>query len=133
MKKLAPLFTTAFILLSLISFSQTNGSLPPEALFKCWKASYEENNEKTNTDFYRPCSYEKFGPRMFRLEIEFFKTGACKYLQVGATDLHYYIEGKWIYNKKTKTISVLDDKGVITYKFKLKKINSEFMKTIPLN
>jgi hypothetical protein len=118
---------------SISYIAQTKESLPPEGFFKCWKASYEENNEKTKVEVYRPCSYEKFGPRMFRLEIEFFKTGTCKFLQVGATDMHYYVEGKWSYNNKTKVVTIIDDKDVMTYKFKLKKLNKEMMKTISLN
>lgn len=131
MIKKITLFVCMFLFIN--SNAKIKQSVPPEYFFKCWKASYEENNEKTKTDIYRPCSYEKFKPRMFRLEIEFFKTGKCKYLQVGAADLHYYVEGKWTYNKKTKTITVSDDKEVITYKFKLKKINKELMETISLN
>jgi len=118
---------------SISYIAQTKESLPPEGFFKCWKASYEENNEKTKVEVYRPCSYEKFGPRMFRLEIEFFKTGTCKFLQVGATDMHYYVEGKWSYNNKTKVVTIIDDKDVMTYKFKLKKLTKEMMKTISLN
>ena len=118
---------------SISYIAQTKESLPPEGFFKCWKASYEENNEKTKVEVYRPCTYEKFGPRMFRLEIEFFKTGTCKFLQVGATDMHYYVEGKWSYNNKTKVVTIIDDKDVMTYKFKLKKLNKEMMKTISLN
>jgi hypothetical protein len=131
MIKKITLFVCMYLFIN--SNAKTKESVPPENFFKCWKASYEENNEKTKTDIYRPCSYEKFKPRMFRLEVEFFKAGKCKYLQVGAADLHYYVEGKWTYNKKTKTITVSDDKDVITYKFKLKKINKELMETIPLN
>ena len=118
---------------SISSISQTKESSPPEGFFKCWKASYEENKEKTKLEVYRPCTYEKFGPRMFRLEIEFFKTGTCKFLQVGATDMHYYVEGKWSYNNTTKVITIIDDKDVMTYEFKLKKLNKEMMKTISLN
>jgi hypothetical protein len=127
------IFTAALLFLSVICNSQSAEALPPKDFFSCWKASYEENNEKTKSEVYRPCSYEKFRPSMFRLEIEFFKTGKCKYLHVGAADLHYYIEGKWTYNKKTNIITVLDDKEIIAYKFKLKKVNKEFMKVISLN
>lgn len=125
------LFVCVFLYIS--ANAQKKESLPPEGFFKCWKASYEENNEKTKFEVYRPCTYEKFGPRMFRLEIEFFKTGTCKFLQVGATDLHYYVEGKWSYNNKTKVVTIIDDKDVMTYKFKLKKLTKEMMKTISLN
>ncbi len=125
------LFVCMFLYIS--ANAQKKESLPPEGFFKCWKASYEENNEKTKFEVYRPCTYEKFGPRMFRLEIEFFKTGTCKFLQVGATDLHYYVEGKWSYNNKTKVVTIIDDKDVMTYKFKLKKLTKEMMKTISLN
>jgi hypothetical protein len=118
---------------SISSIAQTKESLPPEVFFKCWKASYEENKEKTKLEVYRPCTYEKFGPRMFRLEIEFFKTGACKFLQVGATDMHYYVEGKWIYDSNKKIISVLDEIGKPTFKFAIKKVSKEVLKTISLN
>jgi|GEM_PF-1967970 len=127
------IFTLSLLIIALLSKAQTKEQLPPDAFFSCWKASYEENIEKTKTEVYRPCTYSKFRPSMFRLEIEFFKTGKCKYLKVGAADNHYYIEGKWSYNNKTKVVTVLDDKDVLTYKFKLKKINKEFMKTISLN
>jgi hypothetical protein len=51
---------------------------------------------------------------------------------VGPADDHYYVEGKWVYDGKTKIISVLDDKGNLTYKFKIKKVSKDLMKTISL-
>ncbi len=100
---------------------------PSKDLFSCWKASYEENNEKRKTQVFRSCSYTKFAPSMFRLEIEFFADGKCKYLHVGPTDNHYYVEGKWTYNKKTKKLNIEDDKGSIEYKFKFKEIKNDVL------
>ena len=132
MKKIN-LILSLTLLVTLCGNAQVKTSAPPKEFFTCWKASYEESNEKTKTDVYRPCTYSKFRPSMFRLEIEFFNDGKCKFLHVGPTDDHYYVDGKWVYDKNTKTISVLDDKDKLTYKFKIKKVGKELMKTISLN
>jgi hypothetical protein len=132
MKNLNILIALIFLFLVSATNAQTKTQSPPKDFFACWKASHEESNEKTKTDIYRSCSYSKFGPSMFRLEIEFFKDGKCKFLHVGPADDHYYVEGKWVYDGKTKIISVLDDKGNLTYKFKIKKVSKDLMKTISL-
>jgi hypothetical protein len=105
---------------------------PPKEFYTCWKAAYEENNEKAKTNVFRPCTYT-FRPSMFRLEIEFFANGNCKYLQVGAADLHYYIDGKWSCDKKTKTITIKDDKDKVAYKYKIKGIKKEKLTFVMLN
>ena len=128
--------TTILILFLIWQFSfyaQTKNALPPKEIFACWKASYEETNEKTKTEIYRPCTYSKFRPSMFRLEIEFFIDGKCKFLRVGTTDNHYYAEGKWNYESSKKIITVLDENGKPTYKFALKKVSKDVLKTISLN
>lgn len=122
-----------FLPLSIAINAQTKTSLPPKEFFACWKASYEESNEKTRADVYRPCAYSKFKPSMFRLEIEFFIDGKCKFLHIGPTDNHYFVDGKWIYDSNKKIISVLDEIGKPTFKFAIKKVSKEVLKTISLN
>lgn len=99
----------------------------PKEFFACWKASYEENDEKAKTEIYRPCTNE-FRPSMFRLSIEFFKDGKCKYLHAGPTDIHYFVDGKWTYNSRTKVVTVLDDKKKLAYKFKVIEANGDILK-----
>lgn len=103
----------------------------PKEFFTCWKAAYEENDEKAKTQVYRPCTNE-FGPSMFRLSIEFTSNGNCKYLHAGPTDNHYYVEGKWKYNSKTKVVTVLDDKKKLAYKFKVIETKSDILKVSSL-
>ncbi len=105
---------------------------PPKEFYACWKAAHEENNEKAKTNVFRSCTYT-FGPSMFRFEIEFFADGKCKYLHVGPTDNHYYVEGKWNYDKKKKVIIVKDDTGKISYKYKIKDVNKEKLTLVMLN
>ncbi|MEO6305268.1 MAG: hypothetical protein ABIP51_19060 [Bacteroidia bacterium] len=126
------LIITCALLISVCFQANSKTSAPPKEFFACWKASYEENDEKTKTQVYRPCT-NTFRPSMFRLEIEFFADGKCKFLHAGETDAHYYVEGKWSYNKKTKAVTVTDDKGVMMYKFKIKEAKKDGLKIISLN
>jgi len=124
----------AFVLFISVSYqAQTKKVFPPKEFYACWKASYEENIEETKTQVFRSCTYTKFRPSMFRLEIEFFVAGKCKYLHVGASDIHYYVEGKWNYDKKTKVVTVVDEKEQPAFKFKIKEAKKDVLKVISLN
>ncbi len=100
--------------------------LPPE-FFTCWKSAHEEKDEKAKIQVFRPCTNE-FRPSMFRLSIEFFKDGKCKYLHAGPTDNHYFVEGTWTYNSRTKIVTVFDDKKKREYKFKVIEAKGDILK-----
>lgn len=125
-------FFIACLLFISSNFIAQKVTYPPKEFYSCWKSAHEENNEKAKTNVFRPCTYT-FGPSMFRLEIEFFNNGSCKYLHVGATDIHYYVEGKWNYDKKKKMIIIKDDKGKVEYKYKIKEVNKEKLTLVMLN
>ncbi|MBA2610504.1 MAG: hypothetical protein H0U95_00940 [Bacteroidetes bacterium] len=127
------IFISFLFFFSLICIGQQKTLFPPAEFYSCWKSSHEENNEKAKTEVYRPCTYTKFPPSMFRLEIEFFITGKCKYLHVGPTDIHYYVDGKWGMNKKTRIITVFDDKGKLAYKYKLKTVKKDELVLLSVN
>jgi len=99
----------------------------PKEFFTCWKSAHEEKDEKAKTQVFRPCTNE-FRPSMFRLSIEFFADGKCKYLHAGATDAHYFVDGKWSYNKRKKIITVFDDKKKIEYRFKVIEVKGDILK-----
>lgn len=99
----------------------------PKEFFTCWKSAHEEKDEKAKTQIFRPCTNE-FRPSMFRLSIEFFADGKCKYLHAGATDAHYFVDGTWTYNKRKKIVTVFDDKKKIEYRFKVIEVKGDMLK-----
>lgn len=120
----------AWLLLLFINsglFSQKNNV--SSSLYRCWAASYEENNEESKEKIYRPCE-KGFPPSRFRQTINFNQNGSCKVLMVGETDLHYQVECKWNYDKKKKIISIADDKKKVKMKFKLVKVDDQILKIV---
>lgn len=107
--------------------AKTNKSALPEVFYKCWMASYEDDDQKTMVRHYRSCDYKEFKPTRYRQSITFEKNGVCKYLQLSPTDAHFIVEGKWSYNHKTKLISVSDDKGAPVFKFRIKSVDKSVM------
>lgn len=99
----------------------------PKEFFTCWKSANEEKDEKAKMQIFRPCTNE-FRPSMFRLSIEFFADGKCKYLHAGATDAHYFVDGKWSYNARKKIVTVFDDKKKIEYRFKVIEVKGDILK-----
>ncbi len=126
MKKI---FLFSSFLISLFGFAQKKSALPPENLFACWSASYEENIETAKEKLYRPCDYN-FPPSRFRQSIVFDKRGTCQVLHVGETDAHYYVDCKWTYDKKKKIVSIADDKGKVKMKIKIVSVDKEKLKII---
>lgn len=116
-------------LISLCSFSQKRSASPPESLFACWSASYEENIETAKEKIYRPCDYN-FPPSRFRQSIVFDKKGTCQVLHVGETDAHYYVDCKWTYNKRKKIMNIADDKGKVKMKMKIVSVDKKKLKII---
>ncbi|MGZ4090512.1 MAG: hypothetical protein ACXVNO_07315, partial [Bacteroidia bacterium] len=96
------------LLFALTAFSQKKSSALPGALVKCWSASYEENKETSKEKIYRSCDHE-FPASRFRQSIVFEKNGTCKVLHIGEADAHYYVDCKYVYDKKKKTIDISDD------------------------
>lgn len=126
MKKLIFIST---IFMALTAFGQKKTSGPPAALFACWAASYEENKENNQEKLYRPCDYN-FPPSRFRQNIIFEKNGTCKVLAVGETDIHYFVDCKWVYDKKKKLVNVYDDKGKVKMKLKIISADKELLKVL---
>ncbi len=122
---------TAILFISINCVAGTKKTPLPKEFFTCWKAAYEENDEKAKTQVYRPCT-NQFGPSRFRLSIEFSSDGKCKYLHAGPTDNHYFVEGKWIYNARTKVVTVLNDKKKLAYKFKVVEAKGDILKVSSL-
>lgn len=126
MKKLIFIST---LFMALAGFAQRKTSGPPAALFACWAASYEENKEDNQEKLYRSCDH-KFPPSRFRQTIDFDKSGTCKVLAVGETDAHYFVDCKWVYDKKKKVINISDDKGKVKMKMKIISADKELLKVI---
>ena len=124
MKKIIILFN---LLLALGMQAQKKSSGIPVDLYKCWSASYEENKETSKEKIYRNCEYA-FPPSRFRQSIIFEKDGTCKVLHVGEADAHYYVDCKYVYNKKKRTINISDEKGKVKMKFKVISVNKEILK-----
>ena len=116
------------LLIAVNNSAQISKSIMPDAFYNCWLASYEEDEPNTNIKIYRPCDYKEFKPSMFRQSITYEKNGVCKYLQLSPNDAHYFVEGKWIYNKKKKVVTIKDDKNKDVFKFKIKKLEKTLMK-----
>lgn len=109
--------------------SQTGKAQMPPEFYKCWAASFEEDNDAiTVSKTYRPCDYKEFKPSMFRYRIEFFRDGKCKWLQLAANDAHYFVDGTWKYNRGN--VTVLDAKGEIKMKFKIKNLKYNRMNIV---
>lgn len=121
---------TAFILfLSFNFFAQKNSAKVPEALYNCWSASYEEDNEKTAVKTFRNCDY-KFPPKMFRPTVKINKDGTAQVLHVGPTDMHEFVECTWTYDKRKKRVTVLDKSKKVEMKFKIKRVEKDILKIV---
>lgn len=125
MKKLILLLS--FILPLGISAQKKDKNAPPAELFQCWSGSIEEDDIKSNKRTYRLCDY-KFPPSMWRPTVKFENNGTCQVLHLGATDLHYYVDCTWTYDKKKKRITVVDKDKKLEMKFKIISVNKEVLK-----
>ena len=119
---------TCLVFITVNYAAQTAKAIMPDAFFNCWRASYEEDDEKTNIKNYRPCDYKEFRAAMYRQSITFDKNGQCDYLQLAPNDAHFFVKGKWSYNKKRKMVTVKDDKDKVVYKFKVNGIEKSLTK-----
>lgn len=117
------------LLIGLAGFSQKKNAAVPAALLKCWSASYEENKEPSNEKIYRTCEHV-FPASRFRQSIIFDKNGTCKVLHLGEADAHYYVDCKYNYNKKNKTVNIGDADGKVKMKFRIVFVEKDMLKII---
>jgi hypothetical protein len=120
------------ILFLLIVFSQTvsaqkKNKAAPETLLNCWSRSFEDDKEKTVA--MRNCDFN-FPPRMYRPSVKLESNGVCQILHIGETDIRSFEPGTWTYNKCKKRVTVTNKNNLVEMKFKIKKIETNYMDVI---
>ncbi len=90
----------------------------PDAFYKCWTASPEEDiDDNSISDTYRPCDFKEFRKGLFRKKMEFFKNGKCTWLKYAPNDKDSLINGEWFY--KRGKVAIKNEKKEIVIIFKI--------------
>ena len=110
-----------FFIYSVINLIQCSAQIPgsptmPDAFYKCWIASPEEDiKENSISDTYRPCDFKEFKESFFKKKITFFKNGNCKWLVYAPNNPDSIIDCLWFY--KGGKISLKNNKKETLFKF----------------
>ena len=117
----------------LILLSSINIIIGQETLIKqsdligCWKFYPEESKVYPDITVYRPCNYESLPRRgmRYRFKMELLENGKCRYLKIGATDLHFMHDAKWTFEPESRILTILN--GSVIKKMKLVHIENDLI------
>lgn len=99
-----------FLCFTTISILCQNNTFKKSDIYGCWTDSFEEYNNDSKFKVFRPCNYNKIPPARFRYKFEIKNNGEFHWLELAKNDRHYKKKGTWIYNSKSKTLSIFNDK-----------------------
>lgn len=98
-----------------------------------WIHSYEEQQQNSTTQIFRPIGYKDFPLSRFRMEYNFKENGECEWYYLSPDDNHRFKKGKWKFDPKNKDIlQITKDDVVESYKIiELNKDRLEIAELLP--
>jgi len=96
-------------------------------LIGCWKYYPEEGKDYPDITVYRPCNYEslpQIGLR-YRFKMELMENGKCRFLKIGANDVHLMHDAKWTFDSKSKILTIMT--GSVIKEMKLVSVENDLL------
>ncbi|MBK9285136.1 MAG: hypothetical protein IPM51_12620 [Sphingobacteriaceae bacterium] len=114
------------VLSSNVLLAQKAKKIKAEDLINCWSRSFEDENQNAKVAAFRNCDYQ-FPPRIYRPTVKLEANGKCQILHIGESDIRSFKEGTWTFSKRKKRVTVINGNKVIEMKFRIKKMEKDFI------
>lgn len=98
-----------------------------EVLDQHWLHSFEEEQNGSEADIYRPHGYKNFPPSRFRMQYIFEKNGHCKWFYLAPNDSHHFKPGKWKQDADDSEVIIIE-RGGQGIRYRILELNEDILR-----